>query len=292
LRERQAAQLADQRNRQAEQGQRDDRNRDGQRNDRNRDGQRDDRVVDRNNDGNNDRNNDGNNDRYGNRGNDGAGDRNYDRNRGEDRQSDQRRLSDAQRQALIAAQRSQAERYGRQFQQRQDRARNYADSLHRQNRNSGYRYQQDYYERLRRELARRSWQSHNYNSDPYYYTASNYRYYRGGNYYNTNRYGADLLQQAINYGYQEGIRAGRADHEDGWRPSYRDSFAYMDASFGYNGYYVSQGEYNYYFREGFRRGYEDGYYSRRRYGRYSGGNDAILGNVLSLILNLQPYNRY
>ena len=30
-------------------------------------------------------------------------------------------------------------------------------------------------------------------------------------------------------------------------------------------------EYQYYFREGFRRGYEDGYHSRSQYGRYSNG---------------------
>jgi hypothetical protein len=43
---------------------------------------------------------------------------------------------------------------------------------------------------------------------------------------------------------------------------YRDCYAYQDANFGYDGYYEDQGAYNHYFREGFRRGYEDGYYSR------------------------------
>ena len=83
------------------------------------------------------------------------------------------------------------------------------------------------------------------------------------------------------------FRAGR----NGWRVSYRDSYAYQDANYGYRGFYVNQREYNYYFREGFRRGYEDAYYGRHRYGRYrSGGSDAVLlGTVLSVILNLQPY---
>ena len=52
---------------------------------------------------------------------------------------------------------------------------------------------------------------------------------------------------------------------------------------------MSYREYQYYFREGFRRGYEDGYYERRRYGRVYDGSDAILMTVLSAILNLQPY---
>jgi hypothetical protein len=55
------------------------------------------------------------------------------------------------------------------------------------------------------------------------------------------------------------------------------------------GFYVDQREYNYYFREGFRRGYEDGYYTRYNYGRSYNGSDVILGTVLSGILNLQAY---
>ena len=103
-------------------------------------------------------------------------------------------------------------------------------------------------------------------------------------------YAARLLRQAIQYGYREGIRAGRADEQDGWRFDFRNSFAYRDANYGYRGFYVRQSEYNYYFRQGFRRGYEDGFYGRRHYGRHSNGNDSILSSVLSLVLNLQPYN--
>ena len=47
--------------------------------------------------------------------------------------------------------------------------------------------------------------------------------------------------------------------------NYRDSYAYQDANFGYDGYYEDQGAYNHYFRQGFRRGYEYGYYGRYRY---------------------------
>jgi hypothetical protein len=61
----------------------------------------------------------------------------------------------------------------------------------------------------------------------------------------------------------------------------------QDASYGYDGYYVDLGEYQHYFREGFRRGYEDGYYSRSQYGSYSNGGYSILGAILEQILGLQ-----
>jgi len=50
--------------------------------------------------------------------------------------------------------------------------------------------------------------------------------------------------------------------------------------FGYSGYYVGLGDYQYYFREGFRRGYEDGYYGRWQYGSYSNGVFSLLSGVL------------
>ena len=196
-----------------------------------------------------------------------------------------------EQQLLINQQRQQVATYSRGFESRQATARQRTAQLQQQNRTSQYRYQQQYYDRMRQQQSRNNWQSYNYSSDPYFYTMSSYRYQRGGNYYTTNRYGADLLQQAINYGYSEGLRAGRADRDDRWRYNYRDSYAYQDANYGYNGYYVGQGEYNYYFRQGFQRGYEDGYYSRRRFGRTYNGNDILLGTVLSIVLNLQPYHR-
>ena len=118
--------------------------------------------------------------------------------------------------------------------------------------------------------------------------APNWRYLRGDRYYETNQYGAAVLRQAVNFGYAEGFQAGQADREDGWRSSYRDVYAYQDATFGYTGYYVDPDEYRYYFRAGFRRGYKDGYHSRFQYGSYVGGKYAILAAVLAQILNLQP----
>ncbi|HEY7545691.1 MAG TPA: hypothetical protein VID27_12445 [Blastocatellia bacterium] len=149
------------------------------------------------------------------------------------------------------------------------------------------RFQREYLEHLR-EQQRRLRYEHDYENDPYFYTAPIYRYYRGGRYYHVNRYAADLLQQAINNGYEEGYHAGRADREDGWRFDYQNCYAYEDATFGYTGYYLDLNEYRYYFREGFRRGYTDGYYGRYQYGRYYDGKYSILAAVLSRILNLMP----
>ena len=128
--------------------------------------------------------------------------------------------------------------------------------------------------------------NHNYYSDPFFYTAPSYRYIRGGIYYETNQYGVDLLRQAVNYGYAEGFQAGQADRADGWRYSSRDSYAYQDASYGYSGYYVGLDDYSYYFREGFRRGYEDGYYRRHKYGSYNNNAHRVLDGILGGILIL------
>jgi hypothetical protein len=162
--------------------------------------------------------------------------------------------------------------------------------LQRERRMAQYRYQQQYYRRMQEQRQRMLARRYDYASDPYFYTPDSYRYSYAGNWYQTNRYGADLLRQAVNDGYQEGVQAGLADRQDGWRADYRNSFAYQDADYGYNGYYVSQGDYAYYFRQGFRRGYDDGYYSRDQYGRYDDGNASILQAVLAAILNLQPLN--
>jgi hypothetical protein len=160
-------------------------------------------------------------------------------------------------------------------------------ALQQQNREAQYRFQQQYQERRREQMRNWNARGYQYNNDPWFYESSNYRYSRGGTYYRTNQYGADLLRQAVNYGYEEGFPAGQADREDGWRAGgYASSYAYQDGDYGYNGYYVSPDEYRYYFRQGFRRGYDDGYNSRSQYGRYEDGNVSILANVLTQILNM------
>ncbi len=163
-----------------------------------------------------------------------------------------------------------------------------ARQLQQQRRMAQFRYEQQYLQRLSQQRSR--WNARGYNpyDDRYFSTPASYRYAYGGGYRETNRYGADLMRQAVNYGYQEGLRAGRADRQDGWRADYRGNYGYQDASYGYDGYYVEQDVYSHYFRQGFQRGYDDGYSSHYRYGRRdSNGNYAVLTTVLGVILGLQ-----
>ena len=60
----------------------------------------------------------------------------------------------------------------------------------------------------------------------------------------------------------------------------------LDANFGYNGYYVAQSDYNAYFREGFQRGYGDGYNVQTQYGSTTNGTALILGSILNAIVGL------
>jgi hypothetical protein len=162
--------------------------------------------------------------------------------------------------------------------------------LQQQRRTAQYNFQQQYLERRRQQIVDWNARSYDYNNDPNFYSADNYRYSRGGRSYQTNQYGADLLRQAVNYGYDEGFQSGQADREDRYsNSSYQNSYAYQDANYGYNGYYVAQTEYSYYFREGFRRGYDDGYNTRSQYGSYSNGNYSILSAILSQVLNLARF---
>jgi hypothetical protein len=212
-----------------------------------------------------------------------------DRNPQQDRGQRQARLSEQVQQQRIQQQQQQIVQYRQHLDQDRARDQERSSQLQQQNRNAQYRFQQDYLQRMRQQQINidNDRRNHNYNNDPYFYTASSYRYNRGGNYYETNQYGARLLRQALNYGYSEGFRAGRADRLDRWRSSYQDSYIYQDANYGYNGYYVDQDSYNYYFREGFRRGYEDGFNGRYQYGRYSNGAYIMLGPLVIQILDFQ-----
>jgi hypothetical protein len=177
--------------------------------------------------------------------------------------------------------------YNQYLQQQENVLQERSRSLQQQKRTAQYRFHQQYLQHLReQQLALQ--QSYDYNRDPYFYTAPSYRYARAGHYYEVNQYAAQLLQDAVSYGYDQGFEAGLADRADHWRFDYASSYAYQDADYGYNGRYVDRGDYNYYFRQGFRRGYEDGYYSRYRYGVRVSGNLRILGNVLKVILDLRP----
>jgi TolA-binding protein len=191
------------------------------------------------------------------------------------RQEQERQQQRVQQQRLnqYSQQRRQLDRLA---QQRETR-------LQQQQRQAHLRFQQQYLELLRQD------QINLQNARSHEYSAPNYRYSRGGRYYQTNQYGVDLLRQGVNYGYERGVRAGQADREDRARFSYKDSYAYQDASYGYNGYHVDLNEYRHYFREGFSRGYQDGYYSRSQYGSNSNGASSLLGSILQQVFNVQSY---
>jgi hypothetical protein len=188
---------------------------------------------------------------------------------------------------LISQQQQRVVQYRQHLEQQQALAQQNAVLLQQQKRIAQYRFQEQYLDRVRQQQIHLRDDRFDYARDPYFYTAPIYRYNRGGSYYETNEYGAKTLRQAVNYGYEEGFRAGKADRDDRWGSNYKDSYAYRDANYGYSGYYVDRSDYNYYFREGFRRGYEDGYNSRYQYGRFANGIYSILDTILSQILNFQ-----
>jgi hypothetical protein len=216
----------------------------------------------------------------------------------EQRQLKQKRVSEQEQQERIREQQQQLDVYRRNIALREKLADKNAQILRQQNRIEHLQFQQQYEERLRAQRAQLSQARYDYRNDPFYYTAPNYRYQRDGRYYYTNQYGMKKIEQALQAGYNEGYRAGRADRRDGWRYDYRSAFAYQDANYGYDGRYIRQDEYNHYFREGFQRGYEDGYYDRQKYGRkrdkddgnlIEGINDEwlIAGGVVAAIIGYQ-----
>lgn len=163
---------------------------------------------------------------------------------------------------------------------RQDRRDDHRDARNDARQRVAYaRYQQDYNRRLRDVRIRIA--------PRYYVRPAHYRYSYGGLWYTTSNYGADVLRQAVDWGYREGVRAGRVDRNDGWAPDYRDSVAWRDGGFGYGGRYVSSADYAYYFRQGFQRGYDDGYFGRMQYGRYANNDVVIAEAVIATILGLQ-----
>ncbi|GAB3105124.1 hypothetical protein [Lysobacter terrae] len=199
------------------------------------------------------------------------------------------RVSDQERQRRIDLQQQRLAQYRRETAAREALERQRIISLQEGRRLQQFRYQQDYWRRQRELRNRWDARSYSYYNDPFYYQPISYRYLRAGRWYDVNRYAANLLQQAIRTGYDQGYRAGEADRLDGWHYDYRGNYAYLDANYGYYGYYVDQSEYNYYFRQAFQRGYQDGYGRAYRYGRYDDGSYVILASVLQTILNLRPY---
>ncbi len=210
----------------------------------------------------------------------------------EQRQLQQKRVSKQEQQERIRKQEAELAQYRKNLALKREIAERDARILQQQKRIAQLRAQREYLERLRLQEATVVRVRYDFYNDPFYYTAPNYRYHRAGRYYQTNQYGIRMLEHALQAGYNEGYRAGRADREDRWRYDYRSTIAYQDANFGYDGRYIRQDEYNYYFREGFERGYEDGYYGRQKYGRRndSGGiNDEwlIAGAVVAAIIGYE-----
>ena len=203
-------------------------------------------------------------------------------------QKQEQRLSRQTQQQLISQQQQRVAQYRQHLEEQERLAQQHIAVLQQDRRTAQYRFQEQYLERLREQQGRLRKERYDYDRDPYFYTPPIYRYSRGGRSYETNEYGAKALRQAVNYGYEEGFRAGQADRSDRWRGNYRDSYAYRDANYGYSGYDVDRNDYNYFFREGFGPGYDDGYNSQRRNGRVDNGTYAMLDGLLSRILNLQP----
>jgi hypothetical protein len=197
------------------------------------------------------------------------------------------RLTSQEQQRLIREQEQRNAIYRAQLDRQVRLAQERNARLQAQRRLAEYRVQQNYIANLQRQQAALRAQR-NYSNDPAYYTAPTYRYRVNNVTRTTNQYGVETLKQAVNYGYEQGIQYGRADRQDRAAYNYRDSYAYQDANYGYNGNYVSQSDYNAYFREGFRRGYDDGFYARSQYGTTTTNGGSILSNLLNSILGLAP----
>jgi flagellar motor protein MotB len=191
-------------------------------------------------------------------------------------------------QALVDQQQQRLTQYRDHLDQQQRLAQAHSVELQQQKRQAQYTVQQQYVARLhQQQLTVQRQAPATYSHDPYFSTPASYRYSRGGQFYETNQYGVNLLKQAVNYGYDQGYRTGQADRQDRSTSNYEGSFAYQDANYGYSGFYVDRDDYNNYFREGFRRGYEDGYGQHNQYGTYVSGKGTILSAILGTILNVQ-----
>jgi len=113
-----------------------------------------------------------------------------------------------------------------------------------------------------------------------------YRLQHGDRSYDTDQRGVDLIRHAVDAGYQQGRQAGTNDRRYGRGDNYRDEPNYRTGNYGYQNY-VDLAQYQYYYREGFERGYRDGYSSAAQYGTNAGGKWSILGTILDGILNLR-----
>lgn len=203
--------------------------------------------------------------------------------------------------ASVASAQNNSKEY-REWQRAQAESQQRYNDYLRTRKQGDYRQWQRAQQRAQQEqLEYQSWQNRNYNNgygnNGRYNNNGNhngwnnpnnpnrYRVYRNGSYYNTDQRGYSLLQQAVRNGYSQGYEQGRRDASSRDRYDYNGNSYYGNGNYGYQSY-VDRSQYQYYFREGFQRGYEDGYYSRNQYGQRNGNSFNILSSVLSTILNL------
>lgn len=97
-------------------------------------------------------------------------------------------------------------------------------------------------------------------------STTSYAQYRNGNNdqdgrdRNWDRYGnyggsSELRRTALNAGYNEGIKEGRKDRDNGGRTDYANQVTYRRATKGYNSRLGDRELYQRYFREAFEKGY-------------------------------------
>ncbi len=196
-----------------------------------------------------------------------------------------RQIPEQERQGRIVEEQQRQADYQRVLDQRMIAAQAQQAQLQAARRNAQFAQQQAYYNSLR-DQRQRITIVRNYQTEPYFNTAHAFRYGYAGVLRQTNQYGVDVLTAAVNNGYTQGVLAGRADRLDGQPSNYHATFAYEDANYGYLGQYIPQSDYNYYFRQGFLRGYEDGYASSSNYGSFNNGTGVVLAALLAAILGL------
>lgn len=208
------------------------------------------------------------------------------RGRGPDK--DQKEVPPEEQHKRVVEQQQRVTQYKQHVDQEVQQVQRQRAQLQQDHRSAQYAAQETYERQLRDQQQRvAAGVSRDYSRDPYVITPHSYRYSIGGHERLTNQYGADVLRRAVNSGYEQGVRAGEADRRDHWRANYQNAIAYRDADYGYDGNYIDLSDYNYYFREGFRRGYDDGYNARWHYGVSTGNTIAVAAGVLASILVLK-----
>lgn len=212
-----------------------------------------------------------------------------DRKDHDDRKDPHGQVSQQEQRRRVDEDRQRQTDYQRRLNAEVRAAQAHSAELRDQRRTAQFEAHEQYLRALQRQQQlqlQRAHDARSYDRDPYYTTAPTYRYRAGSTVRETNQYGVEVLRQAVNQGYKQGYRGGLADRRDGSPANYQRAFAYQDANYGYNGNYIPEDDYNYYFRQGFQRGYDDAYGNRSQYGSVSNGNPSILSNILSGILGL------